>query len=158
MYWQCHRRFIQKQGHQLMERTLQDVKQVNGEIGKIYYHKCPDNNKYFRSIRLHWNPWVNAITPQISNPLYGEPPEGLEEISTLRLQTLMKHQMGSMFCWSYGTTKRDQNWGTYVWPETDIEFGTEPIANEKEAYTWTKPIGVQNQPNKYWWLIEVQNE
>ena len=81
-----------------MERTIQDVKQVNGEIGKIYYHRCPDNNKYFRSIRLHFNPWVNAITPQLSNPIYGEPPEGLEEISTLRLQTLMKHQMSSMFC------------------------------------------------------------
>ena len=83
-----------------MERTLLDVKQQNSEIGKIYYHRCPDNNKYFRSIRLSFNPWVNAITPQISNPIYGEPPEGLEEISTLRLQTLMKHQMSSMFCWS----------------------------------------------------------
>ena len=83
-----------------MDRTIQDVKQVNGEIGKIYYYRCPDNNNYFRSIRLHFNPWVNAITPQISNPIYGEPPEGLEEISTLRLQTLMKHQMSSMFCWS----------------------------------------------------------
>ena len=83
-----------------MERTLIDVKQQNGEIGKIYYHRCPDNNKYFRSIRLAFNPWVNAITPQISNPIYGEPPEGLEEISTLRLHTLMKHQMSSMFCWS----------------------------------------------------------
>ena len=82
-----------------MERTLIDVKQQNSEIGKIYYHRCPDDNNYFRSIRLHFNPWVNAITPQISNPIYGEPPEGLEEISERRLQTLMKHQMGSMFCW-----------------------------------------------------------
>ncbi len=81
-----------------MNRTLQDVKEQHGEIGKIYYHRCPNNNKYFRSIRLAFNPWINAITPQISNPVYGEPPEGLEEISTLRLQTLMKHQMGSMFC------------------------------------------------------------
>ena len=81
-----------------MERTIQDVKQVNGEIGKIYYFRCPDNNNYFRSIRMHFNPWVNAITPQISNPVFGEPPEGLEEISALRLQTLLRHQMSSMFC------------------------------------------------------------
>ena len=74
-----------------MERTIQDVKQVNGEIGKIYYYRCPDNNNYFRSIRLHFNPWVNAITPQVSNPIYGEPPEGLEEISTFpTLITIMQ--------------------------------------------------------------------
>ena len=81
-----------------MERTLIDVKQQHGEIGKIYYHRCPDNNKYFRSIRLHFNPWVNAITPQISNPIYGEPPEGLEEMPMMKLQRLLSNQMRSFAC------------------------------------------------------------
>ena len=80
-----------------MERTLIDVKQQHGEIGKIYYHRCPDNNKYFRSIRLHFNPWVNAITPQISNPIYGEPPEELKPISPMMLNRLMRQQMTSSF-------------------------------------------------------------
>ena len=33
----------------------------NGLIGKMFYHKCPDNDKYFRSIRISHNPFTNTI-------------------------------------------------------------------------------------------------
>ena len=64
-----------------MERTLQDLQRVsNGMIGKVFYHRCDDNKKYYRTIRLHFNPFSNSIQKQISNPVYGEPPEGLEAL------------------------------------------------------------------------------
>ena len=46
-------------------------------IGKVYYHKCEDNKNYYRTIRLHFNPFSNSIQKQISNPVYGEPPDTL---------------------------------------------------------------------------------
>ena len=39
---------------------------------------------------------------------------------------------------TYGTNTRGEDKCTYLWPQTGIEFGTEPIANEKEAYTWNQ--------------------
>tara|TARA_B100000073_G_scaffold14427_1_gene11799 strand:- start:122 stop:349 length:228 start_codon:yes stop_codon:yes gene_type:complete len=60
------------------------------ENGKIYYSKCPDNPDYFRSVRLQFNPYTQSYRPQISNPVNGVPPEGLEEISPVLLQRLMK--------------------------------------------------------------------
>ena len=56
--------------------------------------------------------------------------------------------MSSMFCWSYGTTQRDQNWGTFLWPQTIIGIGIEPIGNEKENNKWDQPFRVPNYPYK----------
>jgi len=64
-----------------MERTIQDLKNItNGMIGKVYYHKCEDDNRYYRTIRLHFNPFSNSIQKQISNPVYGEIPPGIEAL------------------------------------------------------------------------------
>ena len=43
------------------------------EPNKIYFHRCPDDSKYFRTIRIQQNPFTNALSPQISNPVAGEP-------------------------------------------------------------------------------------
>ena len=62
-----------------MERTIQDLRNItNGMIGKIYYHRCEDDKNYYRTIRLHFNPFSNSIQKQVSNPLYGDPPIGME--------------------------------------------------------------------------------
>ena len=62
----------------------------NVEAGKIYYSICPDNPKWFRSIRLAVNPFTHSLVPQISNPIEGTPPSELEEISPVLLQRLMR--------------------------------------------------------------------
>ena len=80
------------------ERTSIDNKNWHsGLIGKMFYHKCPYNDKYFSSIRVTHNPFTNSLQPQISNPIYGEPPEELKPISPVLLNRLMRTQMSSSF-------------------------------------------------------------
>ncbi len=72
-----------------MERTLQDLQRItNGMIGKVFYHRCDDDKNYYRTIRLHFNPFANTIQKQISNPVYGEPPIGLEPLPPRLLSSL----------------------------------------------------------------------
>jgi hypothetical protein len=47
---------------------------------KNFYIRCPDNEKYFRNIYIMYNPFSNSLQPKISNPVYGEPPDGLEPL------------------------------------------------------------------------------
>tara|TARA_Y100001963_G_C6703862_1_gene410904 strand:+ start:641 stop:895 length:255 start_codon:yes stop_codon:yes gene_type:complete len=66
-----------------------DAAKSNSQIGKMYYSICPDNNKYFRSIRLARNFATGNIQPQISNPIYGTPPAELEPIPETMRTKLM---------------------------------------------------------------------
>ena len=64
-----------------MERTVQDLKTItNGLIGKVFYHVCDDDSNYFRTVRLHFNPFSNSIQKQVSNPVYGTPQDGMEAL------------------------------------------------------------------------------
>ena len=85
------------QNQMLQGRTHQDAKQWNSQIGKIYYQICPDDDRYFRTIRIHHNPFIGANTPQISNPVYGNPPPELEPIPPLMLSRLLRVQNTSSF-------------------------------------------------------------
>tara|TARA_B100000287_G_scaffold154525_1_gene145847 strand:+ start:174 stop:464 length:291 start_codon:yes stop_codon:yes gene_type:complete len=60
------------------------------EPNKIYFHRCPDDSKYFRTIRIQKNPFTNALSPQISNPVAGEPTPEMDEISIHALRRLMR--------------------------------------------------------------------
>jgi hypothetical protein len=60
------------------------------EPNKIYFHRCPDDSKYFRTIRIQKNPFTNSLTPQISNPVAGEPTPEMDEISIHALRRLMR--------------------------------------------------------------------
>ena len=60
------------------------------EPNKIYFHRCPDDSKYFRTIRIQQNPFTNALSPQISNPVAGEPTPEMNEISIHALRRLMR--------------------------------------------------------------------
>ena len=79
------------------ERTNQDAKQWNSQIGRIYYSLCPDDNRYFRSIRIVNNPFTGSLQPQISNPVMGTPPPELDEIPPMMLSRLMRVQAMSAF-------------------------------------------------------------
>jgi len=59
------------------------------QVNKIYYSICPDNNKYFRTIRIHKNVLTGNLQTQVSNPLYGIPPDELEPIPELMRTKLM---------------------------------------------------------------------
>ena len=73
--------YLQLLTNKFMERTIQDLKNVtNGLIGKVFYHKCEDDDRYYRTIRLHFNPFSNSIQKQVSNPVYGEPPNGMDAL------------------------------------------------------------------------------
>lgn len=63
-----------------------------GIVGKIYYHICDDNKNYYRTIRVARDPYKNTIVPQISMPVYGIPPEGLEPISPMLLSRLQRNR------------------------------------------------------------------
>ena len=60
------------------------------EPNKIYFHRCPDDSNYFRTIRIQKNPFTNALSPQISNPVAGEPTPEMNEISIHALRRLMR--------------------------------------------------------------------
>ena len=55
--------------------SLKDYNNMHGNmVGNIYYHICEDNRKYYRTIRIARDPYREYISPQISNPVYGNPP------------------------------------------------------------------------------------
>ena len=54
------------------------------QVNKVYYSICPDNEKYYRTIRLHRNPLTGNIESQVSNPVMGNPEStGLDPIPPL---------------------------------------------------------------------------
>ena len=73
------------------ERTHQDAKQWNSQIGRIYYHRCEDDPRWYRTTRLVRNPFNGNLNPQVSNAVYGEPPPELEPIPPL-----LKNRLFSM--------------------------------------------------------------
>tara|TARA_Y100001963_G_scaffold2891_1_gene3896 strand:+ start:404 stop:664 length:261 start_codon:yes stop_codon:yes gene_type:complete len=60
-----------------------DAATSNSQVGKIYYSICPNDKRYFRTIRLHRNFATGNIQSQISNPVYGDPPPTMEPIPPL---------------------------------------------------------------------------
>ena len=54
------------------------------QINKVYYSICPDNENYYRTIRLHRNPFTGNIESQVSNVVFGDPEStGLDPIPPL---------------------------------------------------------------------------
>ena len=58
--------------------------------GSIFFSYCPDNRDWYRTIRIQQNPFTNALSPQISNPVAGEPTPEMNEISIHALRRLMR--------------------------------------------------------------------
>ena len=55
------------------QQIQHDAQLGNTQVGNIYYSICPDNDNYYRTIRLHRNPLTGNIESQVSNPVYGDP-------------------------------------------------------------------------------------
>ena len=54
------------------------------QVNKVYYSICPDNDNYYRTIRLHRNPLTGNIESQVSNVIFGEAKStGLDPIPPL---------------------------------------------------------------------------
>jgi len=65
--------------------------------GQTFYHTCPDNQQYYKTIYIRFNPFTNAMQPMMSNAVFGTPPDGMEEINPLVLQRLMRLQQTTTF-------------------------------------------------------------
>ena len=46
----------------------------------LYYIKCPDNPKHFRTIHIIYNNYSSSLKGRLSNSVYGEVPTGIEEL------------------------------------------------------------------------------
>ena len=62
---------------------------MTSQIGKIYAHQCEDDSNYYRTIRIHRNIFTGNLERQVSNPIYGEIPDGLEPMPPLMKTRLM---------------------------------------------------------------------
>jgi hypothetical protein len=82
----------------MQENTPLGHIQSGSLVGSIFYQKCPDDPRYYRSIRIANNPFNGGIKPQISNPIFAEPPPELKQISPHLLTRLLRHSMSSQFC------------------------------------------------------------
>ena len=65
--------------------------------GQTFYSLCPDNEKYYRTVFVRFNPFTNAMQPMISNPVYGIPPDGMQPIDKRVLASMMRLQMRGDF-------------------------------------------------------------
>jgi len=75
-----------------------DIKNFNKDlVGKTFYVLCPDDDKYFRSVYVRYNPFTQSLQPYISTPVAGVPPAELEPISPLLLSRLMRSQLQSTY-------------------------------------------------------------
>lgn len=80
------------------ERTNIEFAQWNKSlVNKTFYFKCPDNDKYFKTVFIKHNPFTNSLQPHLSNATYGEPPDGMEPISPLMLQRLLRVNVNGPF-------------------------------------------------------------
>ena len=61
------------------------------QIGKEYAVKCPDNDSYYKTIRISKNPFTGNLQTNISNPVCGEIPDGIPI-----MHELMRHKLMSM--------------------------------------------------------------
>ena len=90
-----------KDGKPMFENTGNNfaAKQSWGKslVGQTFYTKCPDDSRYYKTIFIRFNPFTNAMQPKISNKIYGEPPDTMEQINPLILQRLLRLQQKKKF-------------------------------------------------------------
>ena len=65
--------------------------------GQTFYSICPDNENYYKTIFVRFNPFTNALQPMMSNPIYGVPPDGMPPIHPKTLQQLLRLQQTASF-------------------------------------------------------------
>ena len=84
----------------LRQQQIQtDNAKSNSQIGKIYYVKCPNDSRYYRTVRIHRNIFTGNHQTQVSNEIYGTPPDGMPEIPPLMRTKLQS--MNNMTPYTY---------------------------------------------------------
>ena len=71
------------------QQIQHDAQLGNTQVGNIYYSICPDDNRYFRTIRIARNPFTGNLQTQISNITPGDPPPDMKPIPPLMRTKLM---------------------------------------------------------------------
>ena len=66
-------------------------------VGQTFYNRCPNDSRYYKTIYIRFNPFTNAMQPMISNEIFGEPPNTMEQINPLMLQRLLRLQQTTTF-------------------------------------------------------------
>ena len=56
--------------------------------GKVYFYPCEDDSNYYMTVRIGFDPMLRKMTCQISNPVYGNPPEWIPEIDKKTLNAV----------------------------------------------------------------------
>lgn len=79
------------------ELNALDIKNFNSAAGKVFYILTPDDNRYYRTVYVRYNPFTQTLQPFVSNPIYGTPPEEMTPMSPLQLSRLQRTQMQSTF-------------------------------------------------------------
>ena len=64
------------------------------QVNKIYYSICPDNDNYYRTIRLHKNPFTGNLQSQVSNPVVGGKAQA-ESLGFAPIPPLMRQRLQS---------------------------------------------------------------
>jgi len=63
-------------------RNHVDIKNIHkGLIGQTFYIRCPDDERYYKTVYISWNPWKQVPQVHMSNPVYGDPDPGTKSIS-----------------------------------------------------------------------------
>jgi len=55
---------------------------------EVYAVRCNDNNDYWKSVMLKRNELSGKFQIFISNPVYGDPPPGMEEVSSEQMRDM----------------------------------------------------------------------
>ena len=92
---------------------------ANLRVGNTYYIKCPDDTRYYRSVYIKANPLSSTRATQalISNPVMGEPPTGLTEISPQQLSRYM-NSISTLDAYNNGAQQRMKREKFKEWSET----------------------------------------
>lgn len=57
-----------------------NAKNDGGMYGKMYFMRCEDDARYYITVRMGFDPLRRVMKPEVSNPVYGDPPVGISAI------------------------------------------------------------------------------
>ena len=113
----AHSRFLQRQGLNGYRKTLSIYEQVLDQVvtasgdgkryrqpsenevlqriikeNEVYAFKCPDDDRYYRTIMVKRNFVSQQLQPMISTPVYGEIPDAIPEVDVQQVYKFMRLQ------------------------------------------------------------------
>ena len=70
----------------------QDPRALNFRLkeNEVYVVRCDDNDYYYRTVMLKRNGLTGSLQSFVSNPVYGETPPGMKEVSATQVLKQMR--------------------------------------------------------------------